>query len=282
MEATLDLKQSDSRDVFARLDQEITRAYEQIALADAQVAKLEHDAPAAVKKVKVPAGRPSIVRQAVRAFTALVLAACIGVAAMAWQSPYGDTARQMIASWAPQLALTSSPPLEKSGLPEQATPSAVQASATEAALPQPAPLAQASAEAVAPAAAVSDESAQLLQSIARDLATVTQEVQQLRASIEQLRAGQEQMSREVARVSEQSLRPKVLAVSAPPPRPAAAPARKPAPQFPARQATAAPALPQAAAPPPPRATAEPQDEPEISSVPRPPMPLAPGLSPRGQ
>jgi hypothetical protein len=280
MEATLDLKQSDPRDVFARLDQEITRAYEQIALADAQVAKLEHDAPAAVKKVKVPRGRPSIFRQAVRAFTALVLAACIGVAAIAWQTPYGDTARQMIASWAPQLALTSSPPLEKSGLPEQPNPPAVQASATEAALPQPAPLAQASAEAVAPAAAVSDESAQLLQSIARDLATVTQEVQQLRASIEQLRAGQEQMSREVARVSEQSLRPKVLAVSAPPPRPAAAPARKPAPPFPARQATAAPPLPQAAAPP--RATAEPQDEPEISSVPRPPMPLAPGLSPRGQ
>jgi hypothetical protein len=280
MEATLDLKQSDPRDVFARLDQEITRAYEQIALADAQVAKLEHDAPAAVKKVKVPAGRPSIFRQTMRAFTALVLAACIGVAAIAWQSPYGDTARQMIANWAPQLALTSSPPLEKSGLPEQPNPPAVQASATETAAAQPAPPAQASAEAVAPAAAISDESAQLLQSIARDLATVTQEVQQLRASIEQLRAGQEQMSREVARVSEQSLRPKVLAVSAPPPRPAAAPARKPAPPFPARQATAAPPLPQAAAPP--RATAEPQDEPEISSVPRPPMPLAPGLSPRGQ
>jgi hypothetical protein len=235
--------------------------------------------PAAVNDVLVPGLRPSIGKRAVRAFTALLLAACIGVAAIAWQSSYGDVAKQMIAEWAPQLALTSSPPPEKPGLSAQPAPSAVQAGPAEAAPPQPAPLAQTAPEGVAPAAAaLSAESAQLLQSMARDLATVGQEIEQLKASIEQLKASQQQMSRDVAKVSEQNLRPRI---SAPPPRSAAAPARKPMPPFSPPQAAAAPTLPQAAAPyyvprqpePQPQATAQPQAEPEFSSVPRPPMPV---------
>jgi len=114
-----------------------------------------------------------------------------------------------------------------------------------AAPPQPV---QAASEDVAPtaaaptAAALSPELTQLLQSMARDLATLGQAIEQLKVSQQQmardhvnavdlLRAGQEQMARVIAKASEakaseQNLRPKV---SAPPPRPTAAPARKPVP-----------------------------------------------------
>src|SRR6267378_4511621 len=139
---------------------------------------------------------------AVRGFTGLLLAACIGAAAIAWQSPYGDAA--IIATWAPQRVATSSPPLENPGL------------------------AQTAPEDVAPtAAALSPELTQLLQSMARDIATLGQGIELLKASqeqmardnanaAEQLKASQEQMARVIAKASEQSLRPKI---SAPPPRP---------------------------------------------------------------
>ena len=221
--------------------------------------------PAAVNNVEVPGDRPSIGRRAVRAFIRFLWVACIGGAGVAWQF-YGDAAKQIIAKWAPQFVLILSPPLENPRLPEQPTPPAVQASATKAAPPQPAPLAQTSTEG---AAALSPESAQLLQSMARDLATAGQEIEQLKAS-------QEQMFRDVAKASEQNRRPKI---SASPPRSAATPPRKPMPFRPS-QAAAAPTLPQAAAPsvlrqpePQPQATARPQVEPELSSAPRPPMPV---------
>jgi hypothetical protein len=246
--------------------------------------------PAAVNDVQVPGHPWWIGRGAVRALAALLLAACTGVAAIAWQSQ-GDAAKQMIATWAPQLALTSSPPPENPGLPEQPAPPPVQADTATAALPQPAPPAQTAAESVAPAAAVPAEPAQLLQSMARDLASVGQEIGLLKASIAELKASQQQMSREIAKASEakasevkaseQNLRPRIAAS---PPRSAAAPARKPMPPLPPRQAAAAPSLPQAAAAsaprqlePPPQASAQPPADPEFSSVPRPPMPLRPSI-----
>ena len=193
--------------------------------------------PAAVNNVEVPGDRPSIGRRAVRAFIRFLWVACLGGAGVAWQF-YGDAAKQIIAKWAPQFVLILSPPLENPRLPEQPTPPAVQASATKAAPPQPAPLAQTPTEGIAPtAAALSLESAQLLQSMARDLATAGQEIEQLKAS-------QEQMFRDVAKASEQNRRPKV---SASPPRSAAAPPRKPMPFRPS-QGAVAPTLPQAAAP----------------------------------
>ena len=217
---------------------------------------------AAVNNVQVPGERGSIGKSAVRAFTALLLAACLGLAAIAWQSS-GNVAKQIIAKWAPKFILTSLlPALENPGLPEQPSPPTVQASAAKAAPPQPAPLAQTAPEGVAAnAAALPPESAQLLHAMALDLATARQEIEQLKAK---------QMSRDIAKASKQNLRPKI---SAPPPRSAAAPARRPMPPFPPRQAAAAPTLPQAAAPrqpePQPQATAQPQAEP----VPRPPMPV---------
>jgi hypothetical protein len=250
--------------------------------------------PAAVNDVLVAGHRRSIGGQAVRAFTALLLAVCIGGAAIAWQSS-GNVAKQIVAKWAPQFILTSLLPVEKPGLSEQSAPPVAQADAANAAPPQPAPPAQSAAEAVAPAAAPSADSAQLIQSMARDLASVGQVVEQLKASIEQLKAGQQQMSRDAAKVSEakasevktsevttseQNLRPRISAL---PPRPPAARARKPMPPYyPPPQAAAAPVLPQTAAPyvprqpePPPQATAPPLTDPELASVPRPPMPVRP-------
>jgi hypothetical protein len=134
--------------------------------------------------------------------------------------------------------VASSQPLENPGLPEQLSPPAVRASAVKADPPQPPT--QTAPEDVAPTVALSPESAQLLQSMARDLATEGQEIgqlkasiEQLHASVEQLKAGQEQMSRDIAKASEQNLRPKT---SAPPPRPIATPTRKPAPTLPSQQA----------------------------------------------
>jgi hypothetical protein len=256
----------------------IARYFEQVAIEDEQIARtLADDAarhpPAGVNNVQVPGDRRSFGRPAVRGFVGLLLAACIGVAAFAWQS-YGDAAKPIIAKWAPQL--TSSLPLENPGPPAQPSPPAVQASAATAAPPQPAPLAQTAAEGVAPtAAAPSPESAQLLQSMARDLATVGQEIEQLKASIEQLKTNQEQMTRDnaraaeqlkasqeqmahvIAKASEQSLRPKI---SAPPPRPTATPTRKPVPILPSPQARAQP-----------QDTPQPQAEPQLPSAPRLPV-----------
>src|SRR5216683_7925594 len=154
MDTTLNPKQTDPPHVLvARADEElahaheqITRADEQIARAEEQLSKLEHDAP----RPAVPGKRPLFDRPAVRGFTGLLLAACIGVGAIAWQSPYGDAARQIIARWAPQLVLTSSLPLERPGLPAQPSPPAVQAAVTKAAPPQPV---QAVPEDVAPTVA---------------------------------------------------------------------------------------------------------------------------------
>ncbi len=217
------------------------QAYEQFGRADEELSNLLHDAarhlsdaqtrtgsdvpagppvppadttfrPSAVNDVLVPGQLWSIGRGAMRAFIALLLVACIGAAGIAWQS-YGDAAKEMIAAWAPELALTSSLPPEKPGLAEQPAPPAVQADAAPAA--PPAPLAQTAPEDVAPTtAALSPESAQLLQSMARDLATVGQEIEQLKTSqaqmaranaelAEQLKAAQAQMARANAELAEQ-------------------------------------------------------------------------------
>ena len=259
MDTTLNPKQTDPPHVLAHAHEQIARAGEEIARAEEQLSKLEHDAarhPSDHPQTRmntfrpaVPGNRPSLGGRAVRAFIGLTLAACIGVVAIAWQSPYGDAAKQIIARSAPQLVLTSSLPLENLELPAQPSPPTVQAAAAKTAPPQPALLAQTVPEDVAPtAAALSPELTQLLQSMARDLATLGQGMELLKASqeqmardnanaAEQLKASQEQMARVIAKASEQSLRPKI---SAPPPRPTAATTRKPVPTLPLPQAIAQP------------------------------------------
>jgi hypothetical protein len=201
------------------------RADEQLARVDEQVSKLEQDAvphpsdpqtPINTFQPFVPGDRPLLGGQAVRAFIGLILAACIGVAAMAWQSPsYRDAARQIIASWTPQLVPILSL-IENPGLPAHLSPATFQAGTANTAPPEPAPLAQTAPEGVAApaaAAALSPELTQLLQSTARDLATVGQEIGQLKTSqeqmvranadlAEQLRAAQAQMARGNAELDE--------------------------------------------------------------------------------
>jgi hypothetical protein len=255
--------------------------------------------PAAVDDIL---GRRSLGQRVIRAFTALLLAACIGVAALAWQFGGGLT-KKVIGKWVPQLVLTSSALQEKLGLsappaPPADAPAAVEAAAPQAATPEAAAAQTADTQAAAPAqiapestapaaAAPPPETTPSPQSMARDLASLGQEVEQLKASIDQLKAGQQQMSLDIAKASgkasEQNLRPRI---SAPERRPAVARAHKPVPPYPLPQTAAAHALPQAAAsypaaapyyaprqPEPLPATTQPQPDPELSSVPRPPMPV---------
>jgi hypothetical protein len=235
MDTTLNPKQADPPHVLiTQADEELAHAYEQITRADEEIAraeeqlsKLEHDAARR-------GNRRSFGGRAVRGFTGLALTACICVAAYVWQSPsYGVAARQIIARWGPQLVPTSSLTLES--LSAQPSPPTVQAAVAKTAPPQPTPLAQ--PEIVAPTTTVSPELMQLLQSMARDIATVAEGIEQLKASqeqvardntkgVEQLKANQEQMARAIAKASEQNLRPKI---SSSPPRPTATPTRKPVP-----------------------------------------------------
>jgi hypothetical protein len=237
------------------------------------------------------AARPTTGRRAIRGLIGFLLAVCIGAAAHAWQT-YGDVARQMIAGWTPQFAQTSSPPVEtakaaEQPTPEQPTPSAVQAAAAATPASTQPPPAETAPQAVAPTAAEPSPEQAQLQSMAGELAAVKQQVEQLRAGIEQIKASQEQMSRGVAKASEAkasevrppdpTARPRVSALQPRPP----APVRKPAPSFRPRQAVAAPPLPQNIAPAMPRQAEpqpsimapQPQDDLELTSAPRPPMPV---------
>jgi hypothetical protein len=248
---------------------------------------------ASVNNVLLTGRLRSIGRGAMRAFAAVLVATCIGVAGIAWQH-YGDAAQQTIADWMPQLTLTSLLPADQPAPSVQPAPPAVEPDAATSAPAQPAPPAQAPTQVVAPGAALPADSAQSLQSMARDLAGMGQEITQLKASIEQLKASQQQMSRDIAKASEakasevkasevrapeQNPQPRI---AAPLPRPAPAPARKLRPPPPPPLAAAAPMPPQAAASsmprqiePPPQAAAQPPAQ-ELSPVPRPPMPLTPG------
>jgi hypothetical protein len=255
MHSTPNQKQTDPRDVFTDVNEEIARVYEQIALADKQISNQAHDAarhPSDHPQTRMNTVRPAVRGnklspggRAIRGFIGLLLAACIGVAAIVWQSSYGDAARQIIARWVPQLVATSLQPLENTGLSAQPISPTARVVAAQTASPQAAPLARTASQDVAPTAApVSPELAQLLQTMARNLANVEQQIEQLKANqeqmasdnaktVEQLKASQEQMTRLIAEASEQNQRPKT---SAPPPRPIATPTRKPRPTLPSQQA----------------------------------------------
>jgi hypothetical protein len=216
--------------------------------------------------IELPPDRSALKKWAKRAAVAFVLALCSAFATAAWKHN-GDTARQMIASLVPQpiqqYVQATLPAQEKARLDEQASSPTAQAATAQEAAPQPEstqPAAPQSATPAQPASAaqtataVAPDQAQLLQSMARDLATMGQQIEELRASIAQLKAGQDQMSRDIANASAArtaatvpSAQPRTAA--APPPArqaPAAAPPvrrPKPPPAYYPAQATAAPALP---------------------------------------
>ncbi len=255
MDSTVMSRATEANDALAaRAGERLAHAYEQIATADEQLARLteqmtrmEQDAarPASAVLLK----RPSRGRPLLRGFIGVVAAACIIGGALALQSSYGATAGPAIARWAaPYLGSVSWLPLAK---PEQGTqpmPSGVRLAAADAAPPPAMPLAQAGTQdAASPHAATSPDVAQLLQTMARDLASVQQGIEELKAGqerlvidnaaiTEKLRAGQEQLTRLATRLSEQEQRAARAAVPPPPPRPVAEPARRPAPASPQARA----------------------------------------------
>ncbi|HZR72003.1 hypothetical protein [Bradyrhizobium sp.] len=251
----------------------------------------------------LPARGSSFGRRLMRAIAALLVAAGITGVALTWQT-FGYAAKKTLITSLPKWAIVASLPLDKIGLGKESSPSDQPADATAApAADAPAP-AQNTADsgtpdnAAASAAAPSSDSAQQLQSMARDLASANQQIETLKASIAELKASQQQMARDFAKASdklaEQNARPKTAAVA--PPRPAVAP-HKPAPVYsptasysPSPAAAPPPAYrpapssyaAQASAPPPPAAAQsnvpppiplQPQADPGVTSVPRPPMPV---------
>ena len=216
---------------LARVYREITSADEQLAHVTEQLSKLESDD--ARHPLAAPGRGRSRGGPALRGLTGLLLAACIFTAAFVFQTSFGDAARLTIARWAPQLS--STPLMEKPGPDVQTKPPDVQLTQPESQVLPPTTSTESTRR---DAAQTSPNLAHLLQTMARDLATVEQRIEQLKASqnqmaadnakaIEQFKANQEQMAQLMARASEQNLRPKT---PVPPPRPNTAPARKPAPQ----------------------------------------------------
>jgi TolA-binding protein len=281
----------------------IDRTFRPAALSDVKVSDIQGN------HIQPAQGKRSTGRRIMRAFTALLLAACVGGAAMAWQS-FGYAGKKVIAKWLPQFAMTTSFSLEKLGFGTQSTPPDVQTEASSnPTSPEASPPVTHASETVAAAAVSSGDTVQALQSMARDLANMGQQMEQLKTSIEQLKTVQQQMSRDFAKApdqgrtteqnkaSDQSPRPNRTATSttqlpsvAPPatPRPAVPRVRKPNPPS-QPLAIAAPALTPSATtslsqtatpyvsrpaePLPQAAITDPAIDSDSWSAPRPPMPV---------
>lgn len=233
--------------------QHIEGADRQLPRVNEQASKLAPNSArhrsALQNRLAVPPHRSSLGKLALKGLIGLLVAACIGTAAMVLLS-HGDAAQQVTARWEPQPYLISSP---------------------KAAPPQPTLAAQTLlADSASTAAGPSPGQEQLLQSMARGfLAAVEQEIEQLKARIEQLKTSQEQMaeqlkasqeqmvrdnaaiaaqlkaiqeqmSRLLSKDFEQQLRPKTSAAA---PRPIATPSGKPLPKFSSPQARAQPLAP---------------------------------------
>jgi hypothetical protein len=217
-------------ELVARADQRLAHAYEQIAHADeqlarvqAQISRLENDSAR-----NNGSRRPSRGRPVLRGSIALLLTAGICTAAFAWNS-YGETVRPMIAQWTPQLTIAAPPPLET---PKPAVEPTVRLAAADATGSQVQLSAQSSRQDVA-ASPLPPETTQLLETLARDLASVRQEIEQIKAGqevltresarhAEQIRENQEQTARAIAGISELNQRRPVA-----PALPVASPARRP-------------------------------------------------------
>jgi hypothetical protein len=310
MLSTLNTKESDPHDVFvidpevvlaARGDRAPTTARAEVNHAPEPESYAAPSAPApaldtsfrvtASDHIQLPSEPSPFAKWAKRAAMAFVLALLSAFAAAAWKH-HGDTAKQMMAQWIPQISLLSSlssrpsgdstaaeqsaPPADQTA-PEQPAAPAVQTASTDQAATQPDTPTQAQPAAAAapnPTAALSADPSQLLQSMAHDLAAMGQQIEQLKASIAQLKAGQDQIARDMAknseaRVSAQAVQPR----ASPPPRPvAAAPVRRPKPPaYPPAQSAAA-AAPLAPAPAPVQTLPEPPAQ-DGGPVVRPPMPV---------
>ena len=219
--------------------------------------------------------RPSFGGRASRALARFLIPAFIGVAGTLALESYGEAAKQIIASWAPQLGWpisllpqlgrlrpATNSPAGSEIVAEQSSTPAVQASTPDA--PQAVPVAQAAPDPIAAGAApaVPSPDQQQVEAMARDLASVQQSVEKLATGQEKLATGQEKLARDIARLqaAEKDIRHKI---SVPPPQPAATPAPKPMPVMPPEQAAPQPST----APPPPA-----QPTPPPTQL-RPPIPV---------
>jgi|GEM_PF-3352237 len=245
---------SDPNSVSARADEQLAHAYQQLQIADEQLAridrqfsKLEHDD----ERRRQWRGRPAL-----RGLVGLLLAACIGAAALIAHSSYGETTRLMIADWMPRSlasaqlqipALPSEPEREPEREPVHEP--AVQVAAGDAPVPST-PAAPVASQPVAPTTvALPPEVTELLQTMAHDVATLQQGIEQLKTNlaqvgrdnvraVDELKASQEQMVRLIAAASEQKAQPQTpatLPTAAVSGRTAAAPVRKPVTAAPSQQ-----------------------------------------------
>jgi len=248
----------------------------------------------------VRARRTTLGRRAMRAVAALVLTIGLGAAALTWQT-FGYAAKKAVFKLAPKFAISASLPLEKLGLSAKSAPAddpagadatpaqaASEGSAPESSTPENGAAGNGPARntVVNPAASSSDP-AQLMQSMARELANVSQEVEILKASIAELKTSQQQMTRDLAKAPEQGAKAKMVTA---PPRPPIAAVHKPAPSYSPTPTTAPPAYRPApsysqvtqapVAPPAPSTAAQPYVppppiplQPQAEPAPRPPMPV---------
>jgi hypothetical protein len=145
-------------------------------------------------------------RRGSRGFVRYLVAICIGVAAtLAWQS-YGDAAKQIIATRAPELGWS---PDAKQMIASWTLGWTKPPAGSEK---QALPVAQ-----IAPSAPSID---------AEKVQQLTQSLAVLRQTVEQLAAGQDQMTRVIGRL-ESAVTELIVKIPEPPPQPPAAPARKP-------------------------------------------------------
>jgi hypothetical protein len=161
-----------------------------------------------------------------RGFGPYLLGICIGVAAtLAWLS-YGDAAKQIIATNAPELGWS---PQTKRLIASWVAPENASARPSVPVTPQPAAVVQTAPTAVAAKAPVAPSiDPDQVHQMALDLAA-------LRHIVEQLATGQDQMGREITELqtTNQQILEKIIP-TAPPPLPIAAPAHRPTPIGPPR------------------------------------------------
>ena len=170
------------------------------------------------------ADRPSLLRRATRRTLRFAFVLILGVACtLAWQS-YGETAKHMVVTWAPQLgpwitlqqsahSLIESPAAEMPSAPPPQEAASEEATAVPDLVRQSVP----------PSPPISEASFQQLEAIAQNIAV-------MRQSIERVDAGQQEMASAIAKLqaAQQQIDQKF---SAPTARPAAPRAPKPAPSL---------------------------------------------------
>jgi hypothetical protein len=167
-------------------------------------------------------------RRGSRGFVRYLVAICIGVAAtLAWQS-YGDAAKQIIATRAPELGWS---PDAKQMIASWTLGWTKPPAGSEK---QALPVAQ-----IAPSAPSID--AEKVQQLTQSLAVLQQ-------TVEQLAAGQDQMTRVIGRL-QSAVTELIVKIPEPPPQPPAAPARKPTPAPPSSRTPGPPPTSRAIPPP---------------------------------